>query len=115
MTRQCGIFPAQDSAAVPSLSSVTVEPEPRSGAGCELVSLRDTAARVVRARHWGSDGEDLVQETWARVALVLRDRRIDDPHAYTAGVAANLVRGRSRQDRRRQRRAPLLFVRPTVD
>jgi len=97
---------------VSSLPCLTFEPEPT---GCELVSLRDTAARVVRSRHGGSDAEDLVQEAWARVALALRDRPVDDPHAYTAGVAANLVRGRYRQDRRRQRRTPLLFMRSTVD
>ena len=81
----------------------------------DLASLRDTAARVVRARHGGTDEEDLVQEAWTRVAVALRERVIDDPHAYTAGIAANLVRGWDRQDRRRQRRAPFLWIRPTVD
>ena len=101
--------------SVSSLPRLTVEAEPAMATGCELTSLRDTAARVVRARHPGADGEDLVQEAWARVALALRDRAIDDPHAYTAGIAANLVRGRYRQDHRWLRRAPLLFMRHTTD
>lgn len=81
----------------------------------DLLRLRDTAARVVGARHSGDDAEDLVQEAWVRVTVALRDRPIDDPHAYTAGVAANLVRGWARKDKRHQRWAPLLWVRPTVD
>lgn len=81
--------------------------------GPELVSLRETAARVVRARHAGGDGEDLIQEAWLRVALALRDRPVDNPHAYAAGVAANLVRGHHRTYRRRQGRVARLWTRPT--
>ncbi|HEY2429314.1 MAG TPA: sigma-70 family RNA polymerase sigma factor, partial [Acidimicrobiales bacterium] len=98
---------------MPDLAPVT-ERSPHDGLA-ELVSLRDTAARVVHARYAGAEREDMVQEAWTRVAVALRDRAIDDPHAYTAGIAANLVRGWDRRDRRRQRRAPLLWVRPTVD
>src|SRR5581483_3242116 len=81
----------------------------------ELVSLRDEAARVVHARHRGVDGEDLVQEAWARVAAALTRHAVADPGAYTRGVAANLVRAECRRDGARERWAPRLFMRASVE
>jgi RNA polymerase sigma factor (sigma-70 family) len=95
---------------VPGHSSTAIDEMPG-----ELIDLRDTAARVVRSRHSGGDGEDLVQEAWIRVASALASHEVADRHAYTAAVAANLVRGWDRRDRRRQRWAPRLWTRPTVD
>jgi RNA polymerase sigma factor (sigma-70 family) len=81
----------------------------------DLLSLRDTAARVVNARWSGPDGEDLVQEAWARTAVAVRDRDVDDPDAYAAATAANLVRMTGRWEARRRRWAPRLWLQPTTD
>ena len=80
-----------------------------------LLGLRDTAARVVHARHAGSECEDLVQEAWARAAVAVRERPVDDPNAYAAAIAANLVRIHGRREACRQRWASRLFVRPQTE
>lgn len=92
-----------------------LSPLPLPTERAELVRLRDTAARVVRARHAGDETEDLIQEAWARIAFALRERAVEDPHAYAAGIAANLVRWHDRKDRCRQRRTARLWIRPTID
>jgi RNA polymerase sigma factor (sigma-70 family) len=78
----------------------------------EVIGMRETAARVVGARHRGPEAEDLVQEAWARAAVAVRDRPVEDPYAYTAAVAANLVRVHGRREASQRRWAAKLFVRP---
>ena len=81
----------------------------------EMLDIRDTATRVVRARRPGAEEEDIIQEAWATVVLTLRSRTVDNPSAYAAATAANLVRMHGRREATRRRRAPRLFMRATVD
>src|SRR5581483_11748548 len=52
---------------------------------------------------------------WAQAVLAVRDRDVDDPSAYTAATASNLIRMHRRRESSRRRWAPRLFSRPTVD
>lgn len=81
----------------------------------DLLDLRDTATRVVRARRPGPEAEDLIQEAWATAALAVRDRQVDNPNAYAAATAANLVRLHGRREATHRRRSVRLFMRATVD
>jgi RNA polymerase sigma factor (sigma-70 family) len=81
----------------------------------DILDLRTTATRVVRARRPGPDEEDIIQEAWATACLAVRDRDISDPSAYTAATAANLVRLYGRREAAQRRRAARLFMRSTVD